>query len=181
MTVLHWIVGYLTFPAALLRAFLEHIFLKAAHVPVEDTDYMQKNELFGHVEHKPVSELGKSFCVSFLPGLILFLSGAVLLAVSGTQLFYLGLTPVDVRTGKVSVLFIVSVVLFYLGASLCSRMFPTYEDALYLWEAYTESDSKAAKILLFLPVVLLRAGAFLERFCLWTLCIAAASVILFLM
>ena len=180
MTVLHLIISYLAFPASLLRAFLEHVFLKAERVPVEDADYMQPNELFGHVEHKPVPTLGKGFRVNFFPGLILFLSGAVLLAVSGTELFYLGVTPKDPETGRLSVLFFVCAVLYYLGAALWSRMFPTYEDALYLWEAYTNSDSKASKILLFLPVVCIRAGAFLERFGLWTLCILAAGAVLFL-
>lgn len=164
----------------MLRAFLEHIFLKAERVPVEDADYMQKNELFGHIEHKPIRSLGKGFRVSFFPGLLLFLSGAVLLAVSGTQLFYLGVTPKDPETGLWSVPFFVCAVLFYLGASLWSRMFPAYEDALYLWEAYAQSNGKAAKVLLFLPVVCMRAGAFLERFGLWTLCIIAASAVLFL-
>lgn len=177
--ILHQIAGILTFPATLLRALLEHLFLKKANVPVEDTNYFQENELFGHIEHKPITSLGKGFCVSFFPGLILFLSGAVLLAVSGTQLFYLGLTAVDVQTGKFSVLFIADVLLFYLGACLWCRMFPTYEDALYLWEVYADSQNKAAKILLFVPVVLLRAGAYLERFRLWTLCVLATGVVLF--
>lgn len=180
MTVLHLIISYLAFPASLLRAFLEHVFLKAERVPVEDADYMQPNELFGHVEHKPVPTLGKGFRVNFFPGLILFLSGAVLLAVSGTELFYLGVTPKDPETGRLSVLFFVCAAMYYLGAALWSRMFPTYEDALYLWEAYTNSDSKASKILLFLPVICIRAGAFLERFGLWTLCILAAGAVLFL-
>lgn len=180
MTVLHLIIGILTFPASLLRAFLEHIFLKKEEAFVEDTNYMQPNELFGHVEHKPLRSLAKGFRAAFLPGLILFITAAILLAVSSVQLFWLGVSPVDLQTGRVSAVFVVCAVLFYLGTSLLSRIFPTYEDTLYLWETYGEAESKAAKILLFVPVALMRMGAFLERFGLWTACIIAASVVLFL-
>ena len=60
MSVLHCFFAYLIFPGAYLHAFFEHILLKLMHIPVEDSVYMQPNELCGHIEHKPVSSFGKS-------------------------------------------------------------------------------------------------------------------------
>lgn len=177
MTILRLITAFLVFPGTYLRAFSEHMFLKILKVPVEDTKYLQKNELCGHIEHRPIESLGKSFAASFLPGILLCLMGLSMAVFSGLQLFYLGITPRMVENGSVSALFILCVVMYYFGISLLCNVFPGYEDALYLWENYTECKNPAAKIFLFLPVIVIRAGAFLERFGVPVLCAIGLTVL----
>lgn len=178
MTVLHLISSFLMLPATLLRAFSEHVLLKWMHIPVEDTAYLQKNELCGHVEHKPVRTLGKSFLLCFLPGLLLLVIGAPMVLFGSVNIYWFG--PFDLLTGKLSVLFPVDVLLLYLGLGCLCRLFPTYEDALYLYETYQDSKSLAAKILLCVPVCVIRAGAFLARFSVSLLLAIAIVVCLFL-
>lgn len=179
MMTLHWLSAVLTCPGAILRAFLEHILLKIMHVPIEDTAYLQRNELCGHVEHKPVRSLGKSVVLCLVPGLLLLLLGMVFWIPSALQLFYLGLQPVGIASGGVSVLFWVCVVFYYLGVCCLCHVFPSYEDALYLAESCGEAKLPA-KIFLFLPVQCARAGAFLQRYAVFPLLWIAATVCLIL-
>ena len=174
---LHWLSAFLTLPGAVLRAFLEHIFLKILHVPVEDTSYLQRNELCGYVEHKPVHTLGKSFVLCIVPGVLTLLFGAVFWLPAMLQLGYMGVTPVRPDTGGVSVMFIVCVLLCYLGVSCLCHVFPSYEDALYLAEAFSEAKLPV-KIVLFLPVMCARAGAFLQRYGVFPLLWAGVTVCL---
>ena len=179
MTRFAWAFGFLTVPGAVMRAFLEHLMLKICRIPVEDTAYLHPSELFGHVEHKPVRTFGKSFALCFVPGLILFLCGAATVGTAALQLFGLGLHFRSVVTGGVSVMFIVCVVLLYFGLSFLCHAFPSYEDALYLWES-REDAKPAARILLFPATACMRAGAFLSRFGVCQILYAALTAILFI-
>lgn len=163
MMVWHRITTLLTCPAALLRAFFEHILLKGMKIPVEDTDYLQKNELCGHVEHKPIRTFGKSFWHAFLPGFVLFILGLPMAVIPALEMFVSGNTLFNIRTGAVSVLFLLNVVLYYLGVSMLCNLFPSYEDALFLWDNMTKAKV-LPKILLFLPTLVIRIGAFFARF-----------------
>ena len=178
MMTVHWIAALLTCPGAVLRAFCEHIVLKLLRVPVEDTAYLQRNELCGHVEHKPVRTLGKAAVLCFVPGLILLLFGLAFCLPAALQLFYMGVSPVAIETGKVSAMFIVCAVFWYFGVCCLCHVFPSYEDALYLADAHREAKP-AAKALLFLPVCIARAGAFLARFGVFVLLWIAATICLF--
>ena len=71
---------------------------------------------------------------------------------------------------------IAGVLLAYFGVSLFCHAFPTYEDALYLWESRKQTNV-AARILLFVPMVCMRAGAFLARFGVWQLLAIAGAVV----
>lgn len=176
MRHLSWICGYLTVCGAVLRAFFEHIILKLLRIPVEDRAYLQRNELFGHVEHKPANAFAKSFCICFFPGFLVCLFGAVIALPAVFQLFIMDIRPQHLVDGKVSAMFIVCTVLLYFGVSLFCHAFPSYEDALYLWE-HRRQTNIAARILLFVPIVFMRAGAFLARFGVWQLLAAAAAVV----
>ena len=176
MMYLSWICGYLTICGAVMRAFFEHLFLKLCRVPVEDRAYLQRNELFGHVEHKPASTFARSFCICFFPGLLVCLLGAAIALPAVLQLFFVGVTPISIVTGKVSAMFIVCAVLLYIGVSLLCHAFPTYEDALYLWE-HRRQTNLAVRIVLFVPIVCMRAGAFLARFGVWQILAVAAVVV----
>ncbi len=176
MMHLSWIFGCLTVCGAVTRAFFEHVLLKLCRVPVEDRAYLQRNELFGHVEHKPARTFAQSFCICFFPGFIVCLLGAVIALPAVLQLFVMGVRPHYIVDGKVSVMFIVCTVLLYFGVSLFCHAFPAYEDALYLWE-HRRQANPAARILLIVPIACMRAGAFLARFGVWQiLAIAAAAV-----
>lgn len=166
MTQIAWILGCLTVAGAVVRAFFEHLFLKVFFVPVEDRSYLQRNELFGHIEHGPVRTFGESFCICFFPGLITCLLGSALTLPAALQLFVMGITPHVLANGRLSVMFFLCVVLLVLGLCLLCYAFPTYEDALYLWESRKQAHI-VVRILLFVPIACMRAGAFLARFGVW--------------
>ncbi len=176
MTHFTWIFGCLTICGAMLRAFFEHLFLKLFRVPVEDRAYLQRNELFGHVEHKPARSFAESFCICFFPGLLVCLIGAGIALPAVLQLFVMGILPRNIVNGEISVMFILCAVLLYFGVSLFCHAFPTYEDALYLWE-HRKKTNLAARILLFIPILCIRIGAFLARFGFWQLIAIAAAVV----
>lgn len=176
MMHIFWIFGCLTICGAVLRGYFEHLTLKLFRVPVEDRSYLQRNELFGHVEHKPATSFAKSFCVCFLPGFLVCLVGAVIALPAVMQLFVMGVMPRYIVNGTVSVMFIVCAVLLYFAVSLFCHAFPTYEDALYLWENRKQTNT-AVRVLLFVPMVCIRAGAFLARFGFWQLLAIAAAVV----
>ena len=160
---LHWLASYLTLPGSVLRAFFEHVFLKLLRVPVEDTAYLQRNELCGHVEHKPVRAPGRICVLCFAPGVLMLLFGAAFWIPAALQLFYMGVAPVNPATGGLSVMFIICAALYYFGVCCLCCAFPSYEDALYLADAFGAAPLPV-KILLYLPVQLARAGAFVQRF-----------------
>jgi hypothetical protein len=173
MTHFTWIFGYLTIVGAVMRAFCEHLVLKLCRVPVEDRSYLQHNELFGHVEHKPVRTFGKGFCVCFIPGLTVCLIGTAFALPAALQLVLMGVKPHSIVTGERSVMFYLCVAMMVLALSLFCHAFPTYEDALYLWES-RKTTNIVVRILLFVPLLCMRAGAFLARFGVWQLVAIAA-------
>ena len=172
MRHLLWILGFLTVPGAVCRAFTEHLFCKILRVPVEDTAYLHHSEQFGHVEHKPVLRFGKGFALCFVPGLILFLCGAATAGTAAVQLFVFGVQPIGLSTGKISVLFIACCVLLYAGICMLCHVFPSYEDALYLWESRSAAGAAAR--------ILLTPAAACMRFGVWQLLYAALTVVLFI-
>lgn len=179
MTLLYQISAYLTLPGALLRAFLEHILLKCMHVPVEDTKYLQPNELCGHIEHKPVRTPGKNFVLNVIPGLLLLLFGFPMAVVSGVQLFYFGINWTNIHTGEFYPLFILYVLLYYFGMALLCNLAPTHEDALYFAESFKESKNVFVKILLAIPVLCCRIGALVSKIML-PLLLAVGATLLFI-
>lgn len=171
-----WVFGCLTVFGAVTRAYFEHLTLKLFRVPVEDRTYLQRNELFGHVEHKPIRTFAGNFAVCFLPGFLVCLVGVVIAFPAVLQLFVMGVMPRSIVNGTVSVMFILCCVLLYFAVSLFCHAFPAYEDALYLWESRKQTNP-ALRILLFVPIVCIRAGALLARFGVWQLLAAAAAVV----
>lgn len=171
-----WIFGCLTICGAVLRGYAEHLTLKLCRIPVEDRSYLQRNELFGHVEHKPAGSFAKNVCVCFLPGFLVCLVGAAIVLPAVLQLFCMGVTPHNIVNNNISVMFILCTVLLYFGVSLFCHAFPMYEDALYLWESRKQTNI-AVRILLFVPMLCIRAGAFLARFGFWQLLAIAGAVV----
>ncbi|MCR5485373.1 MAG: hypothetical protein K6F09_07240 [Clostridiales bacterium] len=180
MTIIYLISKLLTYPAALLKAFWEHCLLKMLKVAVNDTRYMQKNEMCGHVEHELTETALKSFFYCFLQGIPNFLLSLPALFVSVSNIVFFGITPHDMTSGKVSAMFILSIVLYYVGISLWCNKSPLYEDALNMWELiYVEKKlSMPLRVLFFIPSVLIMAGSFLERYGISLFLYTAATAVL---
>lgn len=154
MVIVYWIVKLLTAPGALLKGFLEHLFCRIFGVPVEYNQYLQANELSGHVEHFLAAKKG-SFGICYFPHLIMLVLGLAISFPAGIEFFYFG------RFTWTSLL------LFYIGLSLLTNLFPLMEDALNMWDKLygPESDSKkAVKILLAPLAAILYAGAWVEQY-----------------
>jgi len=154
MVTLYWILKYITFPGSLLKGFLEHLFCRIYKIPVEYGEYMQRNELCGHVEHSLAPKKG-SFALCFGPHILMLLCGLVTLFPASIGLFYLGvLTPANV-------------ILLYIGTCFLFNCFPLYEDALNMWDHLFGEHSTAkgaSRVFLSIPAVILRAGAWLEQY-----------------
>lgn len=166
MVIVYEIVKFLTFPGALLKGFLEHLFCRIFKVPVEYSDYMQRNELCGHVEHLLAPHKG-SFGICFGPHIIMVLLGFLISFPAAMNLFYLGTFSW------------LSVILLYVGVSFLTNAFPLVEDALNMWEELYSDESKgASKVLLAIPACVMYAGAYLEKFGLTLLTGAACAYFL---
>lgn len=178
MTMLYLISKFLTFPAVTVRAFYEHVLLRLFKVPVENASLVQLNELFGHAEHDLINKTAKNFCFCILPGFLQILFAVPMMLVSYLQLYVMGVTAINPQTDTVSVMFVLCIVLRYLGICLLSNVFPLYDDALNLWEQAL--NKKGAGKLLIVPAAVIRAGAFLERFGITALLLAVETVLLLL-
>jgi len=154
MVTFYWILKYITFPGAMCKAFLEHLFCRIFKVPVEYNEYMQRNELCGHVEHLLADKKG-SFGICFFPHILMLLMGIATILPASMGLFYLGIVRIDY------------IILFYIGLCFLMNCCPLYEDALNMWEhlyGYHNHSKKAAKIGLAIPAAVMRVGAWLEQY-----------------
>ena len=163
MVILYEIIKFLTFPGALLKGFLEHLFCRFFKVPVEYSDYMQRNELCGHVEHLLAPHKG-SFGICFGPHIIMLLLGLAISFPGAVNLFYIGTFNW------------LSVILLYVGISFLTNAFPLVEDALNMWsELFSAESNSASKAFFAIPAVIMFAGAYLEKFGLTLLTGAACA------
>lgn len=165
MTVFYLTAKLLTFPGVFLKAFWEHCTLRLLRIPVEDTSFLQANELFGHIEHDLITGLRKNALFCFLPGLINAALSAPLLFTSSVNLFYFGTGARDAATGLTSIMFFVYIIMFWVGVSLLCNTFPLFEDALQLKDKlFSEKTGTAAKVFLSVPSAIVLVGSFLERY-----------------
>ena len=165
MTVVYLIGKILTFPGAFLKALWEHCVLRLLRVPVEDESFLHMNELFGHVEHSLITEKKKNIAFCLLPGIMNGILSIPLLFTSVLNLFYLGVGRHDAVSGLTNMMFFVYIVMFWVGLSLWCSKYPLFEDVVQMREqVYGEKNGKAAKILLFIPTVIVYVGSFLERY-----------------
>lgn len=152
MVIVYEIIKFLTFPGALLKGFLEHLFCRIYKVPVEYSDYMQRNELCGHVEHLLAPHKG-SFGLCFGPHIIMGILGMLIAFPGAVNLFYIGTFSW------------LSVILLYVGISFLTNAFPLVEDAINMWEELFSGESKTvSKVCLAIPSAVMYAGAYLERY-----------------
>ncbi len=170
-TVIYLIGKLLTFPGAYVKAFFEHVIARAFNIPVEDEKYLRMTDGCGHVEHDAVDGKAKTFFYCLLPGLFTGIIGVPMLYMGFSGLFFLKIPAAS----DTMLMFIVYCIMFYLGFSLCANQYPLMEDALNLWHVIYRRDGGAnlfVKIILFLPMICIIAGAFLERYALNVLIMA---------
>lgn len=178
MRMVYLIGKILTFPGAYMKGLWEHIFCRCLKIPVEREEYLCMDEGCGHVEHFFPGGRKASFLICFLPSLCNFLLALPIFGVGFFSLIYLGM-PTEVNY----MLALLQALMLYLGASLLCNIFPMQEDALHMWELIYRGEKKTSllwKILLFIPAVVLRIGAFLERYSVNVLLMLAFLVVVYL-
>lgn len=149
MVIFYSIVKFICFPGSLVKGFLEHLFCRILGIPVEFSDYLERNELAGHCEHMLAEK--HSFAICFWPHIIMLILGTVVAFPSAVNIFYLGTTDP------------LSIILLYIGITFLVSAFPLVEDALKMWSDIFDGDmKKSKKILLAVPAAILRTGAYVE-------------------
>ncbi len=183
MKTVYVISKYFTFPGSFSKGFLEHIVCRMLGVNIYAADkYVSRNELSGHVAVLPPTGYVKSFFVCLLPGLFNFILGA---AGYFCSLFTLGLLGVgfnDAFSSSKAPLFFVYCFFLWFGGSMMCNLFPYDEDARHMWKMLYGSANKAglfAKIVLFIPTIVIMVGATLEKYGLTLLMTAALAVFIF--
>lgn len=166
MSILYLISKIITLPGAYIKAFWEHLTCRILRIPVENTKYMHYDEAFGHIEHEFAEGKAKSFLLCWLPGLVNALFGFVMLFAGYIGIFYLGVGPVNIETGKTAWIFYIYLVMLYLGLALLCNLFPLVEDAVNMWDKIYGKDGMHIvwKIILFIPSIIIYAGAYIEKF-----------------
>ena len=176
MSTFYTITKYLTFPGAFLRAFWEHFMCKILKIPVEDSAYLRAGEMCGHIDHAFASKAFPAYTVAIMPGLLNFFCGMPIMLTGVLNLRVMGITPSDSV-----VLFILYIVMAYVGISMLCNIFPDVETVMNLWDIiFTSKKSNIfARILTVIPSALMYAGAYLEKFGITVILWIAASVLLF--
>lgn len=171
-TVIYFIGKVLAFPGAYIKAFFEHIIARVFNIPVEELRYLRFTDGCGHVEHDSVVSKAKLFFYCILPGVFTSIIGAPMFYMGFSGIFFLRVPAAS----NTILMFLVYCVMFYLGFSLCANSFPLMEDAVSLWHALYGKDGANlfVKIVLFIPTAIVVAGAFLERYAINVLLLAAS-------
>lgn len=168
MKAVYVISKYVTFPGSFSKGFLEHVVCRLLGVNIYAADkYISRNELSGHVAVLPPQGYIMSFLICLLPGLVNFLIGAAGYFCSLSTLGILGVGFYDFFSGSKIPMFFVYCFFFWFGGSFMCNLFPYYEDTQHMWETLYSSGSKAgafAKIVLFIPSVIIFAGSYLEKY-----------------
>ena len=162
MRLIYVVFKFILFPGTYIRGFWEHLTCKILHLPVESEGYLRPDEASGHVEHALATTPWSAWLMATGPGFMMFNAGMSFLYAGVLNIFYMGITPYD-SLG----MFILYVVLIYLGVSFLCSLFPLTEDILTYWHlAYTEKKAPLILRILSFPLALVtRVGAFCERNC----------------
>ncbi len=181
MRIIYVIGKFITFPGAFLRAFWEHLTCLLLGIPVEHTGYLRADEMCGHIEHFLPKKMGAAFVSAVAPGVMGLVSGLPMAATGLANLRFMGAT-----FGDSPVLFIIYIIMSYVGVSIMCCLHPQYEIAVNLWEITVsklrsrKAKSVIAAVLTVVPSWLVYFGALLERFSVPVIVWAAAIAALFL-
>ena len=156
MTKLYIIGKILTFPGAYIKGFWEQLTCRILGLPVEVPGYLRIDEACGHVEHAFAKKGFASYLMATGPGFMNFITGVPL--------------------------FILYVLMLYVGVSLLCNVFPLTEDILNFWYiAYEEKNMNiVGRIIFAIPAIITRAGAFLEKYSITVILWIAWLVVMFI-
>lgn len=172
MKILYIISKYITFPGAFLRCFWEQFVCKIQKVAIENNKCLQVNEMCGHIEHETIDGKVKSFLNALIPGLLVFIAGAVLLTAPFVNLLLIGILQKPLK--------VIMYVMLYLALSMLTNIFPSTEDAIFMWENYKQLG-KGLKILFAPGAAIMYVGSYLEKYCVtFFVNIIIAALIIFL-
>ena len=153
MTFLYVITKYITFPGAYVRCMWEQIVCRITKTAVEDNRYIRDDEMSSHIDHELIKSPSGAFSIGFVP----FFFGII-----GTCL--LGFFPILFQpTGGFAT--VVSVLCLWFALSLFSNLFPQIEDALNMLEKTYKKGNILQKILYTPGLLVMVAGAYLEKYC----------------
>ena len=177
MTGLYIASKILSFPGAYIRGFWEQFTCKLLGLPVEVPGYLRIDEACGHVEHALPKKGFAAYLIATGPGFMNFNSGLFILLAGFMNLRYMGITVWDSVP-----LFILYALMVYVGASLLCSSFPLVEDAMNLYDLlYRQKKGNiVGRILAFIPTVIAYAGAYLEKYCITFILVAAGVIAGFL-
>ena len=176
MRTLYIITRILTFPGAYLRGFWEQLTCRILGLPVEIPGYLRIDEACSHVEHALAKKGFASYLMATGAGFMNFMTGLPTFLAGFMNLRYMGLTPYD-NLGY----FIFYVIITYVGFSMLCNIFPLVEDAMNLFDvAYKQKKMNiVGRIVLAIPSAITFAGAYLEKYCITFIALAAAIVLSF--
>ncbi len=182
MRILYIITKFITLPMAYLKSVWEHVACVMLRLAVEHKECLTMDEACGHVEHKLADKKAKAYFVCAIPSFIMTLAAVVLAAAGAIPLFYLGVCKGAAISSRPGV-FWLYVAFIYLGGSALCNMFPMVEDVMQMRAMIYGKDGANifVKIILFLPVLWLTIGAYLEKYCVTFLLTAGAVAAGFLL
>lgn len=167
MTYLYVFTRVITYFGTELRVLWEHIVCRACSIPAEDTRTFKVSEMCGHVEHELAKKLSSAFSLCFVPFIINFVIGILMLLTGSYRVFYIG----DIS--------FLGLLFLWLGVSLLANCAPSFEDVLsFKDQLYKKETSLFAKILLTPHFAVSYAFAYLERFSI-TLVLAVLFAVIF--
>ena len=161
MTILYIASKILTFPGAYLRGFWEQLTCKLLGLPVEAPGYLRLDEACGHVEHGLSQKGFASYLMATGPGFMNLMTGFPIFLMGYISLEFLG-----IRYSDGPALFIINVIMTYIGISLMCNIFPLVEDAMNLFDvAYSQKKMNIiGRILFAIPSAITYVGAYLEKY-----------------
>lgn len=159
MRMIYVIFKYITFVGSFIRGFWEHVTCQLLGLFVEEPGYLRANEMCGHVEFIFPKKNSVAYLVTIGPGVVNFVTGLPVLFVGLSNLRVLGITFTETPF-----LFVIYVLMTYIGVSLMCSLFPSYESALYLWDRICNKSGVAEKIFLSPACLTVLIGSWLERF-----------------
>ena len=150
-------------------------------LPVENTGYLRADEMCGHIEHCLPKKGVAAYISATAPGFMGLITGLPLVVLGVVNLRFMGIT-----FGDSAILFVLYIVIIYLGVSIMCCLHPQFEVAQNLWDitlAKIRSKNKKSVIggiAMFLPALITYIGAVLERFSVPILIWAAGIAVIFI-
>ena len=159
------IIRKITYPATYLRKAVEFLLCMILNIePHGDVEELPFDETVGHTPHGeflfPLKAAAFNIIVFViqLAGAIGFYGAAIV------ALNFLKVGPIDAATGMIDLRFFMYIIFMYLGISFISNLFPSQMSVENFWGLCITGGGFISKIIFIIPCIILRFGAFLEKF-----------------